>query len=69
VQAVHFEAAFLESEVAQHVVERSVLEHQDDDVLDLVERRDRVVDVDPDKANRDFGPAAEEGPEQAHDAG
>jgi hypothetical protein len=32
------------------VVERTVLEHEHDDVLDLVERRDRVVELDLDEA-------------------
>jgi len=36
-QAVDVRAGALEAEVAEHVVERAVLEHEDDDVLDLLQ--------------------------------
>jgi hypothetical protein len=68
-EAVDFEPVVLEAEVAEHVVERAVLEHEDDDVVDLVERGDEVVDFDLDEPGQDLGPAAEEGPNQAHEAG
>jgi hypothetical protein len=40
----------VEAEVAEHVVERPVLHHEDDDVLDLVESGDGLVHVDFDEA-------------------
>jgi hypothetical protein len=51
------------------VIERPVLEHEDDDVLDLVERRDGLVEVDLDRAGGGLLPAAEERAEEPDDAG
>jgi hypothetical protein len=42
-QTVNVGSAGLETEIPEHVVERAVLEHQDDDVVDLFEVCDRVV--------------------------
>jgi hypothetical protein len=36
-QAVDVRATALEREIAEHVVEGAVLEHQDDDMVDLLE--------------------------------
>ena len=40
---VDVEAVVFQPEVSEHVVEGAVLEHQHDDVLDLVERADGLV--------------------------
>ena len=52
---VHVDPARLEGEVAEPVVERTVFEHEHDDVLDLVERVDRVVELDLDEARGRVG--------------
>jgi len=45
------------------MIEGTVLEHEDDHVLDLVESRYRVVDRDLDETARRLGAASEQGPE------
>src|SRR6185295_8636774 len=67
-EAVDVETVLCEPEIPEHVVERPVLEHQHHDVLDLVERADRVVEVDLDETRGYLGPTSEEGPEQARNA-
>jgi len=59
-QAVDVEPVLLEVEVAKHVVERAVLEHEHDHVLDVVERCDGLVDLDLHPADGGVRPAAEE---------
>ena len=61
-QAVDVRPVRSEAQVAEHVVERAVLEHQHDDVLDLVEGSDRFVELDLDETRRGLGSAREEGP-------
>jgi hypothetical protein len=50
------------------VVERAVLEHEHDDVLDLVERVDRVVELDLDEAGGRLRRSSEMRAEEARQA-
>jgi hypothetical protein len=47
-EPVQLRAPAGELQIAEHVVERPVLQHQDDDVVDAVECLDRSVDFDLD---------------------
>jgi hypothetical protein len=50
------------------VIEGAVFQHEDDDVLDLVQRRDRVVDRDLNEAGGRLRSASEQGFEQCEKA-